>query len=239
MNMGRGRNTFKGVGGKASLELANIFHYYGKGPSKITILEAGNLELYPGKITALVAPSGGGKSTLLSIAGLLEAPSKGDVIIKGKTANKNNPKIRAELRQKHIGFVFQFHFLMGEFSALENCMLPLMLEGVSASKAKAKALKILDQIGLKKRAEHRPAELSGGERQRVAIARALINEPDIILADEPTGNLDPENSKIIFELMLEQTKKSGAAALIATHNPDLSKKLDNILTIRNQKIVTM
>jgi lipoprotein-releasing system ATP-binding protein len=206
--------------GDAVLTLQNITHTYGD----MRVLDKLSLTLNAGQAVALTGPSGSGKSTLLQIAGLLDAPSQGEVSVCGTPADTD--RARTQLRRHEIGFVYQFHHLLPEFSALENIMMPLRIAGL-ASKGHAKhALDLLGEVGLSERAQHRPAELSGGERQRVAICRALIHEPSLILADEPTGNLDEANADTIFAMFLKLARESGAAILVATHNMALAAQLD-------------
>jgi lipoprotein-releasing system ATP-binding protein len=200
-------------------------------PGEVVALDGASLVLAPGEVVALVAPSGAGKSTLLHVAGLLDAPTAGAVAIGGRPAAALDDAARTRLRRETIGFVYQFHHLLPEFSALENVALPQRAAGVPRAAAEARARGLLDAVGLGPRAGHRPAELSGGEAQRVAFARALANRPRILLADEPTGNLDPETSARVFEVLLGLVRGDGLAALIATHNPDLAARMDRVLRL--------
>lgn len=203
-----------------------------QGEETLTIFKNISLTLNAGEIVALVGPSGAGKSTLLQMIGLLDKPTAGQIAIDGKIVSVLDDAALTLLRRNTIGFVYQFHFLQAEFSAEENVMIPLMIAGVDKSIAKQKADKLLDQMGLGHRLHHRPARLSGGEQQRVAIARALANNPKILLADEPTGNLDPKTSDDVFSLLMERVRKAGIGALIATHNMDLARKMDRILVMQ-------
>jgi len=196
---------------------------------KLHILKGFSCELKSGEMVALVGPSGSGKSTLLHILGLLDQADDGALMIDGRDVFKKSESDRTKIRRTDIGFVYQFHHLLPEFSALENIMLPQIINGVSKRDAEAKAKELLDQMKLSHRAENRPAKLSGGEQQRVAIARALANDPKILIADEPTGNLDPETAGTVFELFTSLVKDKNITALIATHNMDLSKRMDRII----------
>lgn len=195
----------------------------------LKILKNINLDLKKGEIAALVGPSGSGKSTLLHILGLLDAPSAGSLVINGNDVSTLNEESRTKIRRTDIGFVYQFHHLLPEFSAAENIILPQMVAGLSKSQAEERANTLLQRLKLDHRADHRPAKLSGGEQQRVAIARALANKPKILLADEPTGNLDPHTAEEVFQLFMTVVRKTGIAALIATHNIDLAKRMDRII----------
>jgi len=220
----------------AVLELKNIRHIYRQGDDELMILKGVNLSLSAGEMASLVGPSGCGKSTLLNLAGLLDRPVEGSVKIAGKEAATLSDKKRSSLRNKTLGFVFQFHHLLPEFSAQENVAMPLIIAGAGRWVAMKKAQTLLGLVGLKDRARHKPSQLSGGEQQRVAIARALVNDPEIILADEPTGNLDPKTADVIFELFKQIQKEQNVASLIVTHNHDLAKKADRIHTLSNGKI---
>ena len=221
-----------------ALELRNVTRTYRSGETDLQILRGINLTLQPGEITALVAPSGTGKSTLLHLAGLLERPTTGQVLIAGQDAGTLDDPARTAIRRDQIGFVYQFHHLLGEFTALENVMLPLMIANTSRPAAAARARTLLASFGLAARASHLPGKLSGGEQQRVAIARALANDPKLILADEPTGNLDVATSAIVFDELLAIVRTHGTAALIATHNPDLAARMDRTVTLREGKAVS-
>ena len=197
----------------------------------LTVLEHANLSLHAGEIVALVAPSGTGKSTLLHLAGLLERPDSGEVFVSGAAAGTLNDDARTAIRRSTIGFVYQFHHLLPEFSALENIALPQMAAGTPSPVAHARARDLMARFGLTGREDHRPGKLSGGEQQRVAIARALANRPRILLADEPTGNLDISTAERVFAELLEQVREQGVAALIATHNPALAARMDRTVTL--------
>ena len=210
---------------------------YKQGSNTLNILNNVDLRLYSGEICALVGPSGSGKSTLLHILGLLDAPTSGQILMDERDVSKLNDRARTKLRSKHIGFVYQFHHLLPEFSALENVALAQIITGKPPEEANRKAEELLVQLGLADRLKHRPATLSGGEQQRVAIARALANDPYLLFADEPTGNLDPETSEEVFELLLEHVRKRGIGALIATHNIDLANQMDRILEVKSGRIL--
>jgi lipoprotein-releasing system ATP-binding protein len=219
------------------LQLTQVHRHYGEGATQVRVLEAADLTLRGGEIVAIVAPSGAGKSTLLHLAGLLERPQGGEVTITGTPTTKLNERGRTLLRRNTIGYVYQFHHLLPEFSALENVAMPQLIAGHEPAAANKRAQELLDLLGVGPRALHRPAELSGGEQQRVAIARAAANHPRIILADEPTGNLDPATSDVVFEALSELIKREGAAALIATHNFDLARRATRIVTLKEGRIV--
>ncbi|WP_182087050.1 ABC transporter ATP-binding protein [Aureimonas sp. ME7] len=221
----------------SSLRLTGVERHYVQGESKLTILDRADMEIRAGEIVALVAPSGAGKSTLLHIAGLLEKPDAGDVFINDTSCGGLDDAGRTDMRRSSIGFVYQFHHLLPEFSALENVMLPQMIRGLSRKVAGERAKLLLEYMRLGKRVSHRPSELSGGEQQRVAIARAVANNPYVLLADEPTGNLDPTTSQYVFEAMTALVRQSGVAALIATHNHDLARRMDRAVTLEGGKIV--
>ncbi|GAN79706.1 ABC transporter ATP-binding protein [Acidocella aminolytica] len=219
------------------LSLKAICRTYQSGEGALTVLNGAALTLAPGEIVALVAPSGSGKSTLLHLAGLLEKPDAGSVIINGQNAGDLNDTGRTALRLKHVGFVYQFHHLLAEFTALENISVPQMIAGVPQSRANQRSLELLEKFGLGPRASHLPGKLSGGEKQRVAIARALANNPSLLLADEPTGNLDVATANIVFEELLHVVRSENTAALIATHNPDLAARMDRQITLRDGRLV--
>lgn len=210
--------------------LKKITHHYGPENNRVHVLNALDFTLSQGKICALLGPSGSGKSTILQIAGLLDTPVSGEVMISGENCNKMQDDQKSFFRGQKIGFIYQFHRLLPELTAIENVMMPQLLSDQSPDKARIKASELLDGLGLKQRENHLPTELSGGEQQRVAIARALINQPDLILADEPTGNLDPATSVKVFEQLTEFVRSKGAAALIATHNMALAEKADFIFS---------
>lgn len=221
------------------LEISNVSRSYGEGETKLTILKGAGLTLYEGETVALVAPSGTGKSTLLHIAGLLEHPTDGDVVIGGTRCNELSEEGRTAMRRSSIGFVYQFHHLLPEFSALENIMMPQMIAGLSIPEASKRAKALLDYMRIGHRGTHRPAELSGGEQQRVAIARAVANAPLLLLADEPTGNLDPETAAYVFSALEALVRQSGLAALIATHNHELAMRMDRCVTLQDGRIVDL
>lgn len=220
-----------------ALALRNIARIYPAASGPLTVLHDATLELQAGVLTALVGPSGSGKSTLLHIAGLLDAPQSGVVEIASENVTAANDAKRTRLRNRHLGFIYQFHNLLPEFSALENVMLPQRIAGASATAAKSRAADLLNRLGLSERMMHLPSQLSGGEQQRVAIARALANKPAVILADEPTGNLDPATSDSVTALLLQIATEEGVAALIATHNMALAKRLHRAVTLRGGAVV--
>ena len=211
---------------KNILELRDVIKTYRQGKQTLEVLSGVNLEIGSGEVVALVGQSGSGKSTLLQIAGLLDQPTSGKVIIDGKETKKANDDLRTTLRRDSIGFVYQYHNLLGDFNALENVMIPMMIAGCSKKDASERALFLLEKLHLSHRLKHRPAELSGGEQQRVAIARALANSPKLLLADEPTGNLDPNTSEEVFSALLDIIKETGLSALIATHNMELANRMN-------------
>lgn len=214
------------------LVLRDVHRHYGEGEQMVHVLEAANLSVMSGELVALVAPSGAGKSTLLHLSGLLESPQRGEVEIVGTKTSKLGDRGRTQLRRSTVGYVYQFHHLLPEFTALENVSLPQLIAGKSQQQADARSMELLDILGVAPRATHRPAELSGGEQQRIAIARAAANRPKVILADEPTGNLDPDTSDLVFEALQTLIREEGAAALIATHNHDLARRADRIVTLK-------
>ncbi len=219
------------------LELKGVSRAYEQGPKKLVILDQCDFSVSAGEMVALVAPSGAGKSTMLHVAGLLERPDTGDVVLNNTACGRLTDDKRTAIRRNEIGFVYQFHHLMPEFSALENVMMPQLVRGLSKDDAADRAMQLLDYMKVGKRAEHRPSELSGGEQQRVAIARAVANAPLLLLADEPTGNLDPTTSSYVFEALEALVRKSGLAALIATHNHALARRMDRVVTLENGKVV--
>lgn len=222
---------------KPVLELASIKKSFSKGSSnKIEVLKGVDLQLFPGEIVALVAPSGAGKSTLLQIAGLLDKPLSGKIFIDGQEIQSKSDNQLTMIRRREIGFVYQFHHLLPEFSSRENIDLPQLSNGVPSKDAQRRSNELLDLVNLANRSNHRPAELSGGEQQRIAICRALANKPKIILADEPTGNLDQNTTLSVFESLLKIVKKTNLAALIATHNLDLAKRMDRVVELIDGKI---
>ncbi len=219
------------------LELRGVGRTYRSGEGALVVLRDANLTLRAGEIVALVAPSGTGKSTLLHLAGLLERPDAGAVLVDGRDAGALPDPARTAIRRDQIGFVYQFHHLLGEFTAQENVALPQMIAGRSRREAGARAQTLLEMLGLGARLDHLPGKLSGGEQQRVAIARALANAPRVLLADEPTGNLDVGTSSVVFDALLDVVRSHGVAALIATHNPDLAARMDRQVTLRDGAVV--
>jgi lipoprotein-releasing system ATP-binding protein len=217
--------------GPPALALEGIVRAFVQGGVRLEVLQGASLDIAPGEAVALVAPSGAGKSTLLHIAGLLERADAGEVRLAGEATSRLSDARRTELRRRALGFVYQFHHLLPEFSALENVVLPQMIAGRAKPAARERARELLALMGLAARETHRPARLSGGEQQRVAIARALANRPRVLLADEPTGNLDQRTADGVFDALLALVRETGTAALIATHNPDLAARLDRRVTI--------
>jgi lipoprotein-releasing system ATP-binding protein len=220
-----------------ALELRGVVRTYRQAGAELPILRGANLSLRPGEIVALVGPSGAGKSTLLHIAGLLEHPDGGEVIIAGKECGRMSDSERTAMRRTQLGFVYQFHHLLPEFSALENVVLPQMIAGVPKAKARARARELLAMVGLAKREDYRPARLSGGEQQRVAIIRALANDPKILLGDEPTGNLDIHTGEEVMTSLVEIVRRTRLAALIATHNLELARRMDRIVAMEEGHLV--
>ena len=221
----------------AILELKDLKKSYNQNKSnQIDVLLGANLLLKKGEVVALTAPSGAGKSTLLHIAGLLDQADTGDVLVAGQNLAGVSDRRRTIIRRRDIGFIYQFHHLLPEFSAAENIMLPQMADGQRKSAAKTRALHLLEAVGLLKRAQHRPAELSGGEQQRVAFCRALANSPKLLLADEPTGNLDQATSEQVFDALLSIVRHTGLSALIATHNPALASRMDRTITLEQGRL---
>lgn len=221
------------------LFLHDIERHYRQGEETLHVLSGTELALWAGQSVALVAPSGAGKSTLLHIAGLLEHADHGDVYIEGRSTAILSDHERTRIRRNEIGFVYQSHHLLPEFSALENVLLPQMIRGLKRTEAKTRAVELLEYLGLGGRLTHRPSELSGGEQQRVAIARAVANAPRILLADEPTGNLDLHTAEHVFSALSQLVRASGLAAIIATHNMDLAARMDRRVTLRDGKIIEM
>jgi lipoprotein-releasing system ATP-binding protein len=220
-----------------ALFLSRVERRYPQGQGSLDILRGADLAIWPGEIVALVAPSGTGKSTLLHVAGLLERPDGGEVYVGGQPSARMDDSARTRMRREEMGFVYQAHHLLPEFSALENVVLPQLIRGLSAAEARTRAAELLTFLGLKDRLSHRPAELSGGEQQRVAIARAVANGPRLLLADEPTGNLDPQTAAHVFAILVSLVRASGVAALIATHNFDLAARMDRRVTIQDGLVV--
>lgn len=219
------------------LKLADLRRSFGRGDAQIHVLTGASATLYPGQAVALVGPSGAGKSTLLHVAGLLETPDSGQVLVQGRDCAKMGDEERTRVRRAEMGFVYQFHQLLPEFSALENVVIPQLIRGRSQKAAEERATELLSNIGLATRLKHRPAELSGGEQQRTAICRALANSPKLLLADEPTGNLDPKTSEHVFSELIALIEKTGVAALIATHNMELASRMHRTLRLENGLLV--
>ena len=217
----------------AAFSLDGIVRTFHQAGNDLQVLRGAEVRIAPGETVALVGPSGAGKSTLLHIAGLLERPDGGEVRIDGEACSNLSDDRRTALRRTEIGFIYQFHHLLPEFTALENVVVPQMIAGIAKSVARKRASELLGMVGLSEREGHRPAKLSGGEQQRVAIARALANDPKILIADEPTGNLDQETAERVFELLMRLTRETGVSSLVATHNPDLAARMDRTLTLKN------
>ena len=214
------------------LELSGIEKGYNRGkPSEVLVLRGASLSVAKGEVVALVAPSGAGKSTLLHIAGLLDTPDTGTVRLGGREMGGLSDKARTEARRADVGFIYQFHHLLPEFSALENVVIPQLANGVAKATAEARAMELLGKVGVAARASHRPAALSGGEQQRVAFCRALANAPKLLLADEPTGNLDPGTSDQVFGVLMDLVRETGLSALIATHNMELAARMDRVVRL--------
>lgn len=222
-----------------ALFLSQVSRSYREGEGKLEILKGADLALWPGEAVALVAPSGAGKSTLLHLAGLLDKPDNGEVFVCGSPTVALDDQKRTAMRRHDIGFVYQFHHLLPEFTALENVAIPQMIAGLSHAEANGRAKELLGYLGLGQRLTHRPSELSGGEQQRVAIARAVANAPRVLLADEPTGNLDPKTAERVFSTLVELARATKLAALIATHNMDFAARLDRRVTLENGLAVEM
>jgi lipoprotein-releasing system ATP-binding protein len=233
------QNAAAAIEKDALLFARNITKTFVQGGNKLNILNNLDLKIEGGELCALVGPSGSGKSTLLQILGLLDKPTSGQLKIAGQSAEKLGDKARTKLRLSEIGFVYQFHHLLPEFNALENVAMPQIIAGIPKKEAHEKAAERLEALGLGKRLDHRPSRLSGGEQQRVAIARALINEPKLLFADEPTGNLDPETSGEVFKILLDQVRGRQIGALIATHNLDLADQMDRVLELKAGKILSL
>lgn len=219
------------------LSVRNLVRSYQSGMGTLEVLRGADIDVFPGEMVGLIGPSGSGKSTLLHAAGLLEKPNAGKVYINGRESLELPDAVRTEIRRQSVGVVYQFHHLLKEFTALENVVLPQMIAGRSRQSAELEARRLLDLMGLTPRIEHKPSQMSGGEQQRVAIARAIANNPQILLADEPTGNLDPATSGRVFDSLFKLTRREGVAALIATHNMNLVQYMDRVLTVRNGLIV--
>lgn len=220
------------------LEVHGLEKTFEQAGEKLTIFKDLEMSIGEGEIVALVGASGTGKSTLLQLVGLLDTPTAGTILVNGKNATGLDDNARTKLRRESIGFVYQFHNLLPEFSALENVVVPQMIAGVSRKDAAARAEKVLSGLGLGARLSHRPARLSGGEQQRVAIARGIANRPHILLADEPTGNLDPAHSEQVFQMLIDLVRRNGIGALIATHNMDLADQMDRVLEMKNGQLIS-
>lgn len=222
------------------LKLENIRKAYGQGEESLEVIKDSSFSMGTGETIALLGPSGSGKTTILQICGLLDEPTSGKIFINNRNVGKLSDAEKTNIRKNNIGFIFQFHHLLPEFSVLENVMMPALIDeksGVEKKAIKEKALNILNNLGIISKIKNRPHQLSGGEKQRVAIARAIINNPSIILADEPTGNLDPENAEIVIDMLIKLVKQYNTSLLMVTHNFDLAEKLDRIITIENKQIV--
>jgi lipoprotein-releasing system ATP-binding protein len=219
------------------LRLERLERSYTQGNRRIDVLRRTSASFYPGETVALLGPSGAGKSTLLHIAGLLERPDKGSVVISGLDCGSLSDKEQTRIRRMEVGFVYQFHHLLPEFSALENVVLPQLILGLTRDQAETRGKELLKSLGLEERWDHRPAQLSGGEQQRVAIARAVANDPKVLLADEPTGNLDPPTAERVFEQLLKLVRQSGVAAVVATHNLDLAARMDRTLRLMDGVLI--
>ncbi len=222
---------------QAALRLDRVARRYAEGEGVLEVFRDVSAQLASGELVALVGPSGAGKSSLLHMAGLLEKPSAGEVFIGGRAVSGLSDRERTQLRRDTIGFVYQAHHLLPEFDALENVMLPQMISGKSRAQAKNEATRLLDIMGLSGRLNHRPSQLSGGEQQRVAIARALANKPKMLLADEPTGNLDPHTAAGVFEALVHVVRNEGVAGLVATHNLELAVKMDRVLLLHEGRLI--
>lgn len=220
----------------AVLELRDIDRHYKSEAGILRVLEGAELVLNPGELVGLIGPSGSGKSTLLHTAGLLEKPEGGKVFLEGEDCMALNDKGRTRLRREKLGFVYQFHHLLPEFNARDNVAMPLMVGGMPRRKAREKADALLGEMGLSERLKHQPGQMSGGEQQRVAIARALVNDPRLVIADEPTGNLDPATTERVFESLIRMARNEGAAVLVATHNMALTQHMDRVLTLKDGKL---
>jgi lipoprotein-releasing system ATP-binding protein len=221
---------------KPALELRHVARSYSEGASQLDVFLDASIKVHSGEIVALVGQSGSGKSSLLHIAGLLETPTAGEVFVAGQNCTALDDASRTRIRRIGIGFVYQFHHLLPEFSALENVMMPQLIAGADKPAARKRALELLERLGLANRAEHRPAELSGGEQQRVAISRALANRPLLLLADEPTGNLDPKTSDQVHAEFLRVIAEEGVGALVATHNIELARRMTRLVRLENGKL---
>jgi lipoprotein-releasing system ATP-binding protein len=218
------------------LSLRGLVRTYRTGEGSVEVLRGVDLDVFPGEVVGLIGPSGSGKSSLLHAAGLLEHPTEGTVLVEGQDCSKLNDRARTRLRLGLIGFVYQFHHLLPEFSALDNVALPQMIAGQPKAAARRRATALLTHLGLGERLAHQPGQLSGGEQQRVAIARALANEPRVVLADEPTGNLDPHTSGAVFQALFDLARATGVAVLIATHNMELARFMDRVFALKDGRL---
>lgn len=218
---------------RPTLELKHICRHFMQGGQRLDVLKGADLSIVPCEVVALIGPSGSGKTTLLQIAGLLDQPNSGEIILDAQKCQRADDNTRTVLRRNYLGFVYQYHNLLPDFDALENVMLPQLIAGVERRLAREKATWLLNRLGLSKRMKHRPTALSGGEQQRVAIARALANTPKLLLADEPTGNLDPKTSDHVFQALLDVVKETGLSALIATHNLELATRMDRQVQLQD------
>ncbi len=223
----------------AALELDGVVRTFHQAGRPLEVLRGASLRLKRGEMVALVGPSGAGKSTLLHIVGLLERPDAGEIRIGGEASSRMSERARTQLRSRRLGFVYQFHHLLPDFTALENVILPQMIAGVGRRRARARAGELLAAVGLAERASHRPSRLSGGEQQRVAIVRAIANKPAILLADEPTGNLDPRTAEEVFDQLARLMRDTGLAALVATHNMDLARRMDRALVLADGRLAPL
>ena len=215
------------------LSLRGVTRSYPSGERTLEVLKGADLDVFPGEMIGLIGPSGSGKSSLLHAAGLLERPNAGEIVIEGRECSKLNERARTRVRLGSIGFVYQFHHLLPEFTALDNVAMPQMIAGKGRAAARARAQMLLEQLGLGERLQHQPAQMSGGEQQRVAIARALANAPRVIMADEPTGNLDPATSEAVFKALFDLCRHQGVAALVATHNMELARFMDRVFGLKD------
>lgn len=219
------------------LEMSGVSRFYASGEKTLHVLSEANLSLKAGELVGLVGESGVGKSTLLHLAGLLEPPQSGTIRLEGVDCHKLSDRERTRLRRDKLGFIYQFHHLLPEFTAIDNIAMPLMIAGQTPKAARKKASDLLDQMGLGDRSTHQPGQMSGGEQQRVAIARALANDPRLVIADEPTGNLDPATTERVFSTLIRLVRQEGAAVLVATHNMNLIPHMDRVVTLRDGKII--
>jgi len=224
------------TGKEPVLSLRGVEREYKSGDRWLHVLRGVDLDLYPGEMAGLIGPSGSGKSTLLHVAGLLEKPDAGQVMFGGKDALKMSDDARTHARRLQLGFVYQFHHLLPELNAVDNVAAPLMINGMSRAKARKRAQELLRMMGLNERDHHRPGQLSGGEQQRVAIARSLANKPKVLIADEPTGNLDPNTSRVVFQNLFDIAKQEGVAVLVATHNVELTSYMDRVLSLQDGRL---